>query len=56
MPDNGYGAKTNSADFLLRLYRVAPDFERGDVDVRWFLSLRDRAGASRSGSHARTAS
>src|SRR5512132_3182900 len=31
MPDNGYGAKTNSGDFLLRLYRVRPDFrtERG---------------------------
>jgi glycerophosphoryl diester phosphodiesterase len=26
MPDNGYGAKENSADFLLRVYRVSPNF------------------------------
>ena len=25
MPDNGYGAKGNSADFLLRLYKIRPD-------------------------------
>ena len=25
MPDNGYGAKGNSGDFLLRLYRIAPN-------------------------------
>jgi glycerophosphoryl diester phosphodiesterase len=25
MPDNGYGAKTNSSDFLLRVYRIEPD-------------------------------
>jgi glycerophosphoryl diester phosphodiesterase len=25
MPDNGYGAKTNSSDFLLRVYRIQPD-------------------------------
>ncbi len=46
MPDNGYGAKTNSSDFLLRLYRIAPDFETdeggsGTVDVRSFIQLRD---------------
>ena len=27
MPDNGFGAKNNSADFLLRLYRNRPDWE-----------------------------
>ena len=27
MPDNGFGAKANSADFLLRLYRVRPKWE-----------------------------
>ena len=32
MPDNGYGAKTNSGDFLLRLYRIRPDFTTAD---RW---------------------
>ena len=27
MPDNGFGAKTNSADALLRLYALKPDFK-----------------------------
>src|SRR5215510_13556802 len=26
MPDNGFGAKTNSADALLRIYAIKPDF------------------------------
>ncbi|XHR85513.1 MAG: esterase-like activity of phytase family protein [Gloeotrichia echinulata GP01] len=36
-PDNGYGAKDNSADFLLRIYRVDPSFkgtEKGDGSVK----------------------
>jgi hypothetical protein len=46
MEDNGYGAKNNSADFLLRLYRVHPDFETarggsGTVAVGAFIQLRD---------------
>src|ERR687896_497321 len=46
MPDNGYGAKTNSGDFLLRLYRIRPDFKTADggtgtVAVLGFLQLRD---------------
>jgi glycerophosphoryl diester phosphodiesterase len=46
MPDNGYGAKTNSADFLLRLYRIRPHFKTaqggsGGVDVLDFVQLRD---------------
>jgi hypothetical protein len=46
MPDNGYGAKTNSGDFLLRLYRIQPDFKTtaggsGTVAVLGFLQLRD---------------
>lgn len=45
-PDNGFGAKTNSADFLLRIYRIAPQWETaeggpGRIDVRGFISLRD---------------
>ncbi|MBI4785077.1 MAG: esterase-like activity of phytase family protein [Oscillatoriophycideae cyanobacterium NC_groundwater_1537_Pr4_S-0.65um_50_18] len=39
MPDNGYGAQTNSADFLLRIYRVDPSFrgtEGGDGSVKIF--------------------
>lgn len=31
MPDNGYGIKSNSADFLLRFYGVEPDFKTGQV-------------------------
>jgi hypothetical protein len=46
MPDNGYGAKANSADFLLRVYHVTPDFKTakggtGTVTVGRFLQLRD---------------
>lgn len=46
MPDNGYGAKGNSADFLLRLYRIRPQFRTarggsGAVQVLSHLSLRD---------------
>lgn len=46
MPDNGFGAKTNSGDFLLRLYRIRPDFKTdkggsGDVDVLDFVQLHD---------------
>ena len=49
MPDNGYGSKANSADFLLRLYRIRPHFRTtrggsGAVDVLGFLSLRDPDG------------
>jgi hypothetical protein len=46
MPDNGYGAKTNSGDFLLRVYRIRPDFKTakggsGAVHVLDFIQLRD---------------
>jgi hypothetical protein len=50
MPDNGFGAKTNSGDFLLRLYRIEPDFEvgkddgSGGVDVLGFVQLQDPDG------------
>lgn len=49
MPDNGYGAKENSADFLLRVYKLKPDFETGrggsgSVSVGEFLQLRDPDG------------
>ncbi len=49
MPDNGYGAKNNSADFLLRLYRIRPHFRTarrgsGEVDVLGFIQLRDPDG------------
>jgi len=46
MPDNGFGAKANSSDFLLRMYRIRPDFEtargaRGTIRVKEHISLRD---------------
>src|ERR687891_854203 len=49
MPDNGYGAKTNSGDFLLRVCRIRPDFETarggsGSVSVLGFTQLRDPDG------------
>lgn len=44
--DNGFGQKLNSPDHLLRLYRIAPDFQSaaggaGDVRVHEFIALRD---------------
>src|SRR3954447_15272768 len=46
MPDNGFGAKTNSADFLIRAYFIRPDFKSkhggsGTVAVGDFVSFRD---------------
>jgi glycerophosphoryl diester phosphodiesterase len=45
MPDNGFGAKGNSADFLLRMYLVKPSFEGeggdGSVAMPRFISFRD---------------
>jgi len=46
MPDNGYGAKGNSSDFLLRLYHIRPDFRTarggsGTVAILGFAQLSD---------------
>ncbi len=41
MPDNGFGAQGNSADFLLRMYRVRPDFPVGGIEILETISLRD---------------
>jgi hypothetical protein len=46
MSDNGFGAKNNSADYVLRVYRVDPDFRtknggRGTISVQGFFALRD---------------
>ncbi len=46
--DIGYGAKANSADCALRIHRLAPDFERGRVDVVGGINLSDPIGWSRS--------
>ncbi len=46
LSDNGFGAKANSADYLLRIYQVDPSFagaEEGDrsVEVQGFVQLSD---------------
>ncbi|MGY4719662.1 esterase-like activity of phytase family protein [Naumannella huperziae] len=41
MPDNGFGAKDNSADFLLRLYLIRPDFTTGETEIIRFITLSD---------------
>jgi len=46
MPDNGFGAKANSPDFLLRIYRLSPGFKGvgngdGKVKVEEFISFSD---------------
>jgi len=52
LPDNGYGAQTNSADFLIGFYRVTPAFKatgdgttsRGPVVVNSFTPFSDPNG------------
>lgn len=49
MPDNGYGGEANSKDFLLRVYRIRPDFETakrgsGTIAVRGHIGLSDPHG------------
>ncbi|MFB2937339.1 esterase-like activity of phytase family protein [Aerosakkonemataceae cyanobacterium BLCC-F154] len=43
--DNGFGSKTNSPDYLLRIYRLEPEFRGasgdGTVKVQEFISLSD---------------
>jgi hypothetical protein len=46
MPDNGFGSKPTSPDYVLRLYRVSPDFRTktggtGSVLVQSYIELRD---------------
>jgi hypothetical protein len=46
MPDNGFGAKANSADFVLAVYRLTPDFATrsrgtGTIGVTLHYNLRD---------------
>ncbi|WP_421656302.1 glycerophosphodiester phosphodiesterase family protein [Leptothermofonsia sp. ETS-13] len=46
MPDNGFGRKENSSDFLLRIYRVEPNFRGedggdGSVDILDFIQFSD---------------
>lgn len=46
MPDNGFGATSNSGDFLIRAYYVRPDFKTaqggsGGVAIGDYISFRD---------------
>ena len=46
MSDNGFGAKPNSADYVLRVYRIDPDFRTaqggtGTIRVESFIELSD---------------
>lgn len=46
LPDNGFGTKANSADFLLRIYHVTPQWQTarggsGEIGVGEFVSLSD---------------
>ncbi|WP_288401563.1 esterase-like activity of phytase family protein [uncultured Acinetobacter sp.] len=46
MADNGFGTQDNSADFLLRIYKIKADFRSktkgtGQVTVQNFIQLRD---------------
>ncbi|WP_238439391.1 esterase-like activity of phytase family protein [Microbacterium sp. JZ31] len=48
-PDNGFGAKGNSADFLLRNYLVKPEWQTsrggaGEIDILRHISYNDRNG------------
>ncbi|WP_309067878.1 esterase-like activity of phytase family protein [Microbacterium sp.] len=48
-PDNGFGSKGNSADFLLRNYLVEPQWQTarggaGEIDVLRYISYNDRNG------------
>ncbi|MBB6345620.1 esterase-like activity of phytase family protein [Nonomuraea muscovyensis] len=44
LSDNGYGAKGNSADFLLRVHRIKPDFGKRTVAVLGGFGLSDPRG------------
>ena len=49
LSDNGFGAKANSADYLLRIYQVDPNLASsegagGSVDIQGFIQLSDPDG------------
>ncbi len=41
MSDNGFGTKTNSQDFQLRVHRIHPDTRTGSIRVRGGFTLSD---------------
>ncbi|GLY15834.1 glycerophosphoryl diester phosphodiesterase [Kineosporia sp. NBRC 101677] len=44
LSDNGYGTQATSADFLLRIHRLAPAFASNQVDVLGGINLTDPDG------------
>jgi hypothetical protein len=44
LPDNGFGAQDNSADFFLRIYEVGVNFDTQSVEVIRYISLSDPNG------------
>ncbi len=44
MSDNGFGSKGNSADYRLRWYEIAPDFDAGTVAIVGYTELSDPNG------------
>ncbi|MFF5077217.1 esterase-like activity of phytase family protein [Actinoplanes sp. NPDC000266] len=44
LSDNGYGTQASSADFLLRVQRLAPVFKTNKVDVLGGINLTDPSG------------
>ncbi|MEO0801986.1 MAG: alkaline phosphatase [Cyanobacteria bacterium J06642_2] len=48
LSDNGFGAKANSADYLLRIYEAEPSFAGdggdGSIDIQGFVQLSDPDG------------
>jgi hypothetical protein len=41
LEDNGFGKKNNSADFLLHIVRIRPDFHRGRIEVVGGVNLTE---------------
>jgi hypothetical protein len=49
MSDNGFGTKETSPDYVLRVYRISPEFrtkrrDDGEIEVESFITLRDPHG------------
>jgi hypothetical protein len=54
MPDNGFGAQTNSADSLLRMYGVRPDFRTATGGSGTVGAVNFNTGAAQSSFNAST--
>ncbi len=54
MPDNGFGTKANSADAMLRMYAVSPDFKTATGGTGTVSAVNYTSGAKQSGFNAGT--